>query len=428
MASERHNLLLYAAILIVLTISMTVLIYLQAKFAADRDANIRTLHEPFTVELLQTPDYPVLNSSRWQRLELLANTVEMSPVIRRLIVTKYRQQHGQLAEVCIHPWRLASVQENWLVQLQERVQLGELERREISDGDQVVGALYFEPEDEHIRKVRMAAWGMGAMLAITLLIIASRLWAQQQVISATQIELAEKRNELIRLERLALAGQLTANIFHDIKKPVLNIKHEIVDVEESLKDLAGAIKPLQSIRTQVELFIDMLRDLNLERFVRANDQDAEFVDVNDLLERAVQLVKYEQGDVTVEGRQSQQLPFVFALPYRLIQVFSNIILNAYQAMEGAGQLTLATRQTGEWVEVLIADSGPGMEAKQLEQIFEPFYSTREAKGGSGLGLYISKEIVTIMGGEISVESDPGQGTIFLIRLKAAAPEDKGRSA
>jgi signal transduction histidine kinase len=423
MKAERGNYLLYGVILIVLLFAMAVLIWLQEKFAWHSEARVKSFHELFTIDLLKPVGDPIFRSDDWIRLESMVGTHEDGLFFNRIFVTKHPP--GPIEpdrEVLIYPWYYPGVDPDW------RDVLKTLKRKPIFDGGQELGALYLEPCQDLIRNVRFATWGLGAMLALTLIVMASRLWTQQRVISRTTVELAEKRHELIRLERLALAGQLTANIFHDIKKPVLNIKHELVDVEESLKDFAGAIKPLQSIRAQVELFIDMLRDLNLERFVRADDCDAEFVNVNDLLERAVQLVKYEQGDVTVVRRFNEQLPFVFALPYRLIQVFSNIILNAYQAMEGAGQLKLTTRRMDEWVEALIGDSGPGMKAEQLELIFEPFYSTREAAGGSGLGLYISKEIVTIMDGEIGAESSPGRGTTFIIRLPAAAPEDKGRPA
>jgi len=410
MTGERINLLLYTAILIMLVFAMAVLVWLQKRFEYDRQMTINNIHELFTVDLLNSPDYPKIDDIRLARV---AAGNENSFLIRKIYVTKIVSGKG---ERVAYPWFFSGKNPDW------RDHLNQLRKKDILAGNQKIGALYFDVNEQPIRNVRLAAWGLGVLLALTLIVIASRLWTQEREISRTTVELAEKSSELIRLERLALAGQLTSNVFHDIKKPVLNIKHEMVDLEDALKDLAGAVAPLQNIRQQVDLFFDMLRDLNLERFVKARDTDAEYLNINELLDRSLQLVKYEQGDVQVEREFEKDLPFVFALPYRLIQVYSNIILNAYQALGGKGTLNLVTRRRADNVEILISDDGPGIDPDILEVIFEPFYSTRESEGGSGLGLYISREIITRLDGDILVENRPEQGAAFTIRLPAAESE------
>jgi signal transduction histidine kinase len=239
---------------------------------------------------------------------------------------------------------------------------------------------------------------------------------QEITITRTTVELEEKRRELVRLERLALAGQISANIFHDLKKPILNIKNEAEELEPSSPEYPIASR----IRKQIELFFGILRETSLERFVRAGE-DTEYVDINDVLDRSVALVQYEQGNVNIERSYESGLPLVFSQPVRLIQVFSNLILNAYQAMEGRGNLVLRSMLEDGGIVVEVQDNGPGIPAESQARIFQPFYTTKPAGQGTGLGLYIVHEIVKDAGGSVSVKSAPGS-TSFRVRLPAATHE------
>ncbi|MBN1517468.1 hypothetical protein JXA32_12970 [Candidatus Sumerlaeota bacterium] len=400
------NLVFYGAILAVLLASLGTLVWLKSAYEEERARSIAKVHDLFDAGVIKLPSNPQVD---WNRLEALARNYENTFLIRKVFVSKiYRGQ-----ERIVYPWHYAAQHADW------KSQLAALEKRELTYDGEVIGALYFQPEDQTIRRVRWAIGGLSVMLAITLIVIGARLWKREQQLSATTTALAEKSNEMIRLERLALAGQLTANIFHDIRKPVLNIKHEAVDLEEALKDLSGAVLPLKNIREQVNLFLDILRELNMEKFVRADGGEAEFVNVNELLERSIKLVRYEQKNTETETRFADDLPLAFALPYRLIQVFSNILLNAYQALDGGGHVVIGTRQNGGMIEALISDDGPGMTPEQVSVIFEPFYTTKQDQEGSGLGLYISREIIAQLGGGIAVESTPGEGTTFIVRVPQA---------
>jgi len=184
------------------------------------------------------------------------------------------------------------------------------------------------------------------------------------------------------------------------------------------------------MRDQVGLFFDILRDLNLERFVRSDEADEEYVDVNRIVEQALRLVQYERAGVQLSVTLMPGLPLVLARPYRLVQVFSNLILNAYQALEGRGELQIATRpettkantsvgDNANAIVVEIADTGPGIPQESLEHVFSPFYSTKPSEKGTGLGLYISRTIIEQLGGEIRAESQEGKGTRFEITLPAS---------
>jgi len=113
------------------------------------------------------------------------------------------------------------------------------------------------------------------------------------------------------------------------------------------------------------------------------------------------------------------LPLILGIPHRIIQVFSNLILNAYSAMEGKGLLNITgslLNQQAPWAVIKIQDNGPGISEKNLNQLFDPFFTTKTSTEATGLGLYITKNIVESMGGDIKVESQIGTGTTFIVSL------------
>jgi two-component system NtrC family sensor kinase len=123
-------------------------------------------------------------------------------------------------------------------------------------------------------------------------------------------------------------------------------------------------------------------------------------------------------NIEVVRKYDPELPTVIADRSQLQQVFMNIIMNAVQAMNERGTLTVQTQQTDEFVETRISDTGKGIPAEDIDRIFDPFYSTKTDGEGTGLGLSIAYGIVTKYRGSISVQSEPGRGTTFIIRLPA----------
>ncbi len=251
-----------------------------------------------------------------------------------------------------------------------------------------------------------------AAINVLLLLMILLYWLSRlsQRYEASQFELEQKKQELIQLEQLALAGKLSAGLLHDLKKPVIHIREECRDglSPESLKDISE----------QSDLFLAMLRDSGLEDFARRRSSEPEYCDLIDVVERSLRLVEYERDDVHVSLDVRGEIPLMRALPTRLMQVFSNLILNAYQAMHGKGALVIALSAElahgKNYAVVELLDTGPGISLEHAPHVFEPFFTT--GKGGSGLGLYICKTIVEELGGTISLASPPGGGTLFKIIL------------
>ena len=159
----------------------------------------------------------------------------------------------------------------------------------------LVGKLYVLLNESGLVRVRLAIGMLAALLAGTLLLLALQFRRQEAMISRTTVELEEKRRELVRLERLALAGQLSAGVLHDLRKPVLNIRNELRERLEAGPPESAADRGMLD---QADTFFAILRDSSLERLVRA-EGEKEFVDLNEVLERSLALVRYERGGVEV---------------------------------------------------------------------------------------------------------------------------------
>jgi len=145
-------------------------------------------------------------------------------------------------------------------------------------------------------------------------------------------------------------------------------------------------------------------------------EDAQPVDVNHKLEDALKLARLaHMADDLEVATEYGPVPAILARPEEAQQVFQNIIVNAIQAMNGHGRLSLSTRFEDGWIVIRIADTGPGIPKAFLGKIFDPFFTTKEPGKGTGLGLNIVYQIVTKYGGTVGVESEEGTGTRFTLR-------------
>jgi ammonium transporter, Amt family len=233
--------------------------------------------------------------------------------------------------------------------------------------------------------------------------------------------LEETQRQLFQSEKLAALGKLSAGIAHEIRNPLTSIKiliHSLADemaTEASReKDLAVIEAAIGQVNNIIKQFLD---------FARPRPPSPEPMDVRAVLEETLALLVYEMDAqrVSLERNYGPDLPPVPMDREQMKQVFLNLLLNAIQAMEGGGAVKIHTRlkpHRGDgkdrFAEIAIRDSGPGMPPEIRDKIFEPFFSTKEE--GIGLGLPIAQRIVEEHGGEIRVESSPGEGTTFSVIL------------
>jgi signal transduction histidine kinase len=166
---------------------------------------------------------------------------------------------------------------------------------------------------------------------------------------------------------------------------------------------------------------------DLRDFSHPSVKTQETVDLNHCLDTTLSMLSGKISNGVCIQKEYTDLPAVTCYLREMNQVFFNVMLNALQAIGSQGQLTLSTRACGDgWVEVGISDTGPGIQARSMARIFEPFYTTRQVGEGIGLGLYLAHNIVKRHSGTIDVESKEGVGSTF--RIKIPVEGSKGNAS
>lgn len=228
------------------------------------------------------------------------------------------------------------------------------------------------------------------------------------------LQLIQTQEQLLHQEKLAAIGSLASGVAHEINNPAAIIRGNVEILQMSLADDAGEQEELSEIMKQVERISLITR--NLLSSSREQSLNLEPVRIPELLDEILAQLIHHAPMVGVEIKKTfaHELSAVEGDRERLRQLFTNILLNAAQAMAGKGELCLSGSEEGQWVRILIADTGPGMNESVMGKIFNPFFTTKS--NGTGLGLSVSYGIVRAHGGSISVSSSEGQGAAFQVDL------------
>ncbi len=267
------------------------------------------------------------------------------------------------------------------------------------------------------------------------------------------------QSRLAQAERLSSVGLLAAGVAHEIKNPLALV---LTSVEWLAEDLPAILEHCRSLRDHLveelgptranallnsvtELRDDeLLEDLaqctknaldgvqrirtivrDLGTFSRADDNELSLVQLSTVAEKAINLAYNEMKHRARLSRDLEEGPYVYANEGRLAQVFLNLLINAAHAIDKGdpegNEILVRVWHDGDEVRAEVKDTGKGIVPANLPYVFEPFFTTKERGVGTGLGLYISKNIVSSLGGRLDVESTVGRGTRFVLRLPAADP-------
>ena len=246
---------------------------------------------------------------------------------------------------------------------------------------------------------------------------------QRQELERAYKELQDGSDQLLRSERLAAIGRLAAQITHEIRNPLNSMGLNLELLEDDIPTMPDPERREEAQRLVHAVHEELRRLTEITdeylRFARLPPPQLESADLNTILADLVEFVEGELAAASVDIGVSldEAAPQIDVDRSQLRQAFLNIFRNSMESMAGGGSLSVSTRPMRGGVQVQIVDSGPGIDQETLERIFDPFFSTKAE--GTGLGLPLTQQIIAGHGGEIRCESEPGEGTRFVIDLPGA---------
>lgn len=244
--------------------------------------------------------------------------------------------------------------------------------------------------------------------------------------------LADVQAHLAQSEKMAALGLLMAGIAHEITNPVTFISSGLPPLERGIEKLVALIPAekrdecFEKVSRRIAGLLEAIGDgarrtaetvQQLRTFSRLDESERRAADLHAMLDSTLTLLHHQAKDRVEVVKHYGEIPPVECYGGQLNQVFMNALLNAVQAIDGRGTITLTTAREGDdHVRVSIRDSGCGIPGEVLERIFDPFFTTKPAGQGTGLGLSISQGIVERHRGRLEVESELGEGTELTLIL------------
>ncbi len=233
------------------------------------------------------------------------------------------------------------------------------------------------------------------------------------------------QQQLIQSEKLSAIGELISGIAHELNNPLTGVMgySQLLQLREDLDSRAKEnLHKINNLALRCQKIVQ-----NLLSFARKQKPERTMTDVNEILEKTVELRSYEfqVNNIEIHRNLDRSLPKTIADAHQLQQVFLNILTNAEQAMletNGRGTLTIRTKTDTEKSHIIveIKDDGPGIPESHLNRIFDPFFTTKEVGKGTGLGLSLSYGMIKEHGGNIYVRSLPNKGSTFFVELPIIA--------
>jgi signal transduction histidine kinase len=274
---------------------------------------------------------------------------------------------------------------------------------------------------------------------------------------ATNQQLTQAQTQLLQSEKMASIGLLAAGVAHEINNPIGYVNSNLGTLEKYLADIFVAMDKFESIETlldtdnplvaelhQFKKKVDLkyIREdtkallaeshqglervkkiiLDLKEFSHADSADQWVcVDVHQGLESTLNVIWNELKYKCEVVKEYAALPKITCLPSQLNQVFMNLLVNAAQAIEVRGTITLRTGQEGDKVWIEVSDTGKGIAPNIIPRLFDPFFTTKPVGTGTGLGLSVSYRIIEKHHGKIEVHSEVGKGSTFRVLLPVQQP-------
>jgi two-component system NtrC family sensor kinase len=238
--------------------------------------------------------------------------------------------------------------------------------------------------------------------------------------------------QLMQSDKLAALGKMAAGVAHEINNPLAVILQKTGWIEDLLteedfqtsKNLEEFKKSIKKIEEHVERARKVVH--NMLGYARKMEPHMEDVDINDTVRQTISFLNnYARiNNIEILTELAQDLPIIASDQAQLQQVFLNLISNAIDAIGKDGRVLVKSSRAGSELEVKVTDTGKGIPEELQKRVFDPFFTTKETGKGTGLGLWVSYNIIEKMGGTIFVRSKVGEGTTFTVKLPIIIPEKK----
>ena len=308
--------------------------------------------------------------------------------------------------------------------------------------------------------------GVLAVLLGALFLIVRRA---DRIIASQEQDREQAHQQLAQSEKMAALGQMVAGVAHQLNTPLAFSKSNVslvidqlgafetpvrvagkiaalvrqvpgdrivLDVGRCRPQLEGMAASAEDVGAMKEMLGDVLKGIgqmselvvHMRDFTRLDRARVSEFDVNEGLKSVVYLARSVIPNAIEMIEAYGPLPQIVCTPSQLNQIFLNLIINASQAIEGEGRITVSTRREGAFVRIDVADTGTGIPPEIAERIFEPYFTTKPEGVGTGLGLNIARDIARAHGGDITVDSQPGHGAMFTVLLPIEANEAMAKAA